>query len=438
MTQPDPPSPEGSTPPEGSTTPDPLPVKEGSSAPGAPIASTNFAAILWHAAFLALASNFMDVDTVIPSMLIKAGGDEVLLGFLTAIMLGGSSLFQLVFASLISHRPKKKGLLLLGVNLRILALFSLAALFVYAGHLSGGLFIVLIFILISQFSFSGSFAGVSYVDILGKSLIGPTRKAFFSTKQVINSAGVFISALAARKLLVTLSFPKNYALLFALAGTLILIASLGFWRLKERRGDVSKKLSFVAFFAMIPSEIQKNANLKYYLLLINSLGLGLSIFSFIIYYAKHRFGLSYAMLGNILLLKTLGMLVAGIFLVKFSKRFRYRHLLIVGVLLATSIPIAALLLRSSPRAYPFIFVFAGIFLATFKTAISGILLEISTDENRSTYTGISGAGNILTTVFPLGAGFLIKALGYTPVFIGVSLLTATSILFVLRIDCDEA
>jgi len=33
----------------------------------------NFKAFLWHSAFLALASNFMDVDTIIPSMLIKAG-----------------------------------------------------------------------------------------------------------------------------------------------------------------------------------------------------------------------------------------------------------------------------------------------------------------------------------------------------------------------------
>ena len=34
----------------------------------------NYYAFLWHASFLSLAQNFMDVDTVIPAMLIEAGG----------------------------------------------------------------------------------------------------------------------------------------------------------------------------------------------------------------------------------------------------------------------------------------------------------------------------------------------------------------------------
>ena len=66
----------------------------------------NFNSFLWHSVFLALASNFMDVDTIIPSMLIKAGGNSIHLGVLTAIMLGGTSLFQLVFAVLVGIIPE--------------------------------------------------------------------------------------------------------------------------------------------------------------------------------------------------------------------------------------------------------------------------------------------------------------------------------------------
>jgi len=74
--------------------------------------TSNFGALLWHAVFLALASNFMDVDTVIPAMLIKAGGSEIHLGFLTAIMVGGARFSQLLFAGFLSHRPRKKTFLL--------------------------------------------------------------------------------------------------------------------------------------------------------------------------------------------------------------------------------------------------------------------------------------------------------------------------------------
>jgi hypothetical protein len=399
--------------------------------------SVNFGSLLWHAIFLALATNVMDVDTIIPAMLINAGGGEVHLGIMTAIMLGGSTFLQLVFAGFISHRARKKKFLLLGINLRIAALFVLSVLFFYSDMLAEGVLIILIFVFISQFSFSGAFANISYVDITGKSLHGAARRAFLSAKQIVFSIGIFISAVAVRQLLVLFKFPGNYALLFFLAGSLLLTASLGFWRLEETATRGRERISILKFFAMIPAAVKSDRNLKFYLLLINSLGLGLSVLPFLIYLAKESFGISGSIIGNFLLLKTIGMLSAGLFLLKFSKRFEYRYLLLVSMSLAAAIPIFALVFQGLPRVYPFIFIFSGIFMATYKTAIEGILLEISTDDNRATYAGISGAGNILTTVFPLSAGFLIKAAGYTPVFAGVSLLVLASVVFAIKIDCER-
>jgi len=50
------------------------------------ISTHNFYAFLWHAGFLALAKNFIDVDTVIPAMLIESGGNAIHVGIMTAIM----------------------------------------------------------------------------------------------------------------------------------------------------------------------------------------------------------------------------------------------------------------------------------------------------------------------------------------------------------------
>ncbi len=46
------------------------------------ISGNNFRAFLWHAVFLALAINFIDMDTVISSMLVNAGGNAFSLFFL--------------------------------------------------------------------------------------------------------------------------------------------------------------------------------------------------------------------------------------------------------------------------------------------------------------------------------------------------------------------
>ena len=398
----------------------------------------NFSAFIWHSAFLALASNFMDVDTIIPSMLIKAGGDSVHLGILTAIMLGGSSLFQLIFASFLSNRSFKKKYLLIGINLRVAALLLLALLFFGSASLYSDLIILFIFLFISLFSFSGSFANVSYIDILGKSVRDTKRKKLFSTQQIINSIGIFASALIVREILKYFNYPNNYSILFLCAGTLLLIASLGFWKIREVKSLVKSQKGFLEFFTMIPSEIRKNPNLKYYLLIINSLGLGLSLLPFLILFAKENFGLSYGLIGNFLLFRTIGMLSAGLFLFKYSNRFLYKNLLKFSLVLAALLPVISLLLYHWAAVYQLIFIFSGIFFAVYRVAINGVLLEISTNENRAVYAGISGAGNILTTLFPLFAGVIIAILDYHTVFITVSLIILMSNIFVTKLRCKPA
>ena len=397
----------------------------------------NFASFLWHAIFLALASNFMDVDTIIPSMLIKAGGNSVHLGFLTAIMLGGSSVMQLVFAPFLSKHPLKTKYLLRAINLRVLALISLSAMFFFYYIITDDMIILLIFVLISIFSFSGSYANVSYIDILGKSIKKENRKHFFSVKEIVASLGVFLSALFVRDIIKRFEFPDNYSLLFLIASVLLFIASLGFWRIKEIRTANPSKNSIIDYFKLIPNEIKKNSNLKYYLLIINTLGLGISFMPFLILFAKDSFGLSYEFIGNILLFRIIGMLTASIIFYRWSKRIDYKTLLTFAVIIGSIIPSAALLLIDNQFYYQLIFILSGIFVSIFKISNNGILLEISTNENRAVYAGISGAGKIFSTIFPLISGVLILYIGFNFVFILVSVIILLSYYFVRQLNCKS-
>jgi hypothetical protein len=72
------------------------------------ISNRNFWSFLWHAGFLALAKNFMDVDTIIPAMIVEAGGGAMHIGIMTAIMLGGASFTQLFFAPYLSNKTYQK------------------------------------------------------------------------------------------------------------------------------------------------------------------------------------------------------------------------------------------------------------------------------------------------------------------------------------------
>ncbi len=193
----------------------------------------NFRALIFHAAFLSFAQVFIDVDTVIPAMLVDAGGTAFQVGLLTAIMLGGASFTQLIFAPFISNHSFKKKFLLLGINARILALVFLAWLLFASAKAAPENSILLIFMLIAVFAVGGAFANISYVDIMGKSLLPESRKSFFSIRLILNGLMFLTAATFAAGLLKISAYPRNYAWMFVVGFSALTIASIGFWRLKE-------------------------------------------------------------------------------------------------------------------------------------------------------------------------------------------------------------
>src|SRR6056297_164074 len=115
----------------------------------------NFYSFLWHAVFLALTTNFMDIDTIMPAMLLNAGGKSWHLGLMTAILLGASNFFQLIFAGYLSGKVYKKSYLILAISIRVLTLYGLAILFLKSDQVQGAVVIMIIFMLISVFAMSG-------------------------------------------------------------------------------------------------------------------------------------------------------------------------------------------------------------------------------------------------------------------------------------------
>jgi len=397
----------------------------------------NFKSFLWHAIFLALASNFMDIDTVIPAMLIQSGGNSFHLGILTAILLGGSSFFQLFFASFLSNKQYKKNYLITAINLRVISLFGLAALFFYSSSVRFDLVLFFIFIIISFFAISGSFANISYMDIFGKSINPQKRKKFFTLKESVTSIGVFISALIVRELLKRFDYPSNYSLLFFIAAILLLVASLGFWQIREVRSQVKVQKGIIKFLRQIPSEIKQNSNLKFYLILINTFGLAISLLPFLILFAKENFELTDKMIGNFLVFRITGMVVSGMVFYRFANKINYKFMIKAASIVGALIPITSLFLIQFEMYYQFLFLLSGFFVSVYKISKSGILVEISNSENRAIYTGISGAGDIVSMIFPLIAGALISVIGFNVVFVSVSVIVMFGFFIAIKLDCKS-
>lgn len=398
------------------------------------ISRHNFRSLLWHAAFLSFASVFIDVDTIMPAMLIEAGGSALQVGFLSAIMLGGSSFTQLFFAPFISNYSFKKGFLLFGINARILALLALAWLLWSAAGGQTLFGVGSIFLLVTIFSVGGAFANISYTDILGKSLLSDSRKPFFSFRLVLNGLVFLLAAALVKKVITAADYPLNYASMILIGFVALLVASLGFWKLREVTPSRLVIKGFKDFIRLFRHELKENSRLLGFLGFINTQGVSITLLPFVVLFAKERFGTGSGDTGNFLMFKIVGSVITGLLLFLLAGKFRYRYLLSFNALLAASIPMWLLL---SPTTPPFsvVFLLGGIVFALYNVSMNGVLLEVSGTSNRALYTGITGAGNILPAVFPLLAGWVVTHLGFE-VFFGMYMgVVLSSLYFIRKINC---
>ncbi|HTN69397.1 MAG TPA: MFS transporter [Dysgonamonadaceae bacterium] len=400
------------------------------------ISKRNFYSLLWHAGFLAFGQVFMDVDTIIPSMMVDAGGSAVQVGILTAIMLGGASFTQLIYAPFISNYQFKKKFLLLGINTRIFALLSMGLMLFFSSLIDESTIIQLIFILITVFSFGGAFANVGYTDILGKSVLEDSRKSFFSIKQVITGIILFFAALLVNKILALSVYPSNYGYMFFIACGALLISSLGFWNIKEVTPSRMVVKNPKHFFHLIKTELKQNEKLKYFLGVINTMGISISLLPFVILYAKEFYNTQSADTGSFLLYKIIGSVLTGFILFFLAGRYKYRYLLYGSATLAFALPLFILFASGMP-SFIIIFFIGGIIFTAYSISMNGVLLEVSGIENRTLYTGMVGAGNILPALFPLLGGWIIKQFGFQPFFILFMSVILSSLFFIYKTNCKK-
>ncbi|NBK20692.1 MAG: MFS transporter [Spirochaetia bacterium] len=400
------------------------------------IQKRNYTAFLVHALFLALTMNFIDINTVVPNMLAESGATSLHMGLLSSIMIGGTSFMQLLFAGIIFPLKRKKPALLAGIYLRVTALIVLG---IFLRTLSGvGLWKVWTILgLMTVFSFSGAFANISYTDILGRTIEPTRRKNLLTTKQLISSVGVIVSALLVKVILSSMPYPKNYSTLFLLAGALLALATIGFWMIKEEDAPVKAKLSLSKRFEAFGQVIKEDSNMRLYLLLINTSGVILSTIPFLILFARTKFPIDGSLIGTFLLVQMAGSLLTNTLLTFFSKGQGYRGLLYLFISLGASIPLLAILASPSPVTFSLVFLLTGASAALYQIVAPGVLLEISTDENRPLYSGLAGAGSIMNILYPILAGALVVAVGYMVVFILTSLYILLGFYAARKIQCER-
>ena len=398
----------------------------------------NYMAFLWHAILLSITATFIEINTVLPAMIIQIGGNEFHIGIMTTIMIGIPLISKLLFAGFLHSRPVKKPYLILGINFRILALTLIAFTIMNISKFSLVVSLTLIFAELLLFTASGAFAGVAYVDIIGKSFTPEIRRSLFLNKQIIASLGILISAVIVRVILGHFGYPVNYFILYLSAAGALLLASGGFYRLKEPVSPKSgKPQSFITTLSSIPGLIKNDANLKNYIIVSNLLSVGTVLLPFYIAFAKFRYSLDVQLVGNLLLVQISGVIISSFIWKRLTRTYGFKGILYILSGISAVLPILAFLFGSylPVPAYLIVFFFSGTVISAQKVTAEAVLVEISTDESRALYTGIVGTSNITVALLPLIAGALVSATGFLPLFITAGIFPALGSRYIHRLVC---
>ncbi len=386
----------------------------------------NYIAFFWHGIFFAISAALVDLNTVLPGFITNLSNSKLILGLATSILMGGPILFQLFFIRIIDPLPYKKWTLLLGIYLRVLTFFGMFLTSLYLPSTSPSLTIYILFILLFIFSISGGFAGMSYMDIIGKITEKKTRGEFFAIKQFLSAFASIAAGITVRKVLnlKSLPFPKNYALLFFLAFLALFIASFGFWFIKEpeikKKKEESKGIK--EYMKLMGEILRKDRNFLRFIVIENLAGLGIMIVPFYLAFAREIIKIKESEIGTYLTFQILGAIASNFFWGKISKQIGSKKTLELCIFIGALLPVLSIFIqRSAPQLFFLIFFGIGMVTSGRQISFNTYLLDISPEDHRPLYVGINGSLVIFVIILPLIGGSLIEKFGYYVTFILVSL-----------------
>ena len=172
------------------------------------------------------------------------------------------------------------------------------------------------------------------------------------------------------------------------------------------------------------------------MLLTNTMGISLSLMPFLILYAKNNFNAGSDAIGNFLILKVVGSFITSITIYHYAKRIKYKYLMYTNAALAVIIP-SLILILPGDILFPYVFLVGGIMFTLYGISVSGVLLEITTNENRALHTGLTGAASILPGLFAFIGGAIITTYGFPVFFIVFICIVSISFYLIRNLNCQK-
>jgi MFS family permease len=398
---------------------------------------------------------WVDPSSVLPLFIGKLTPSTVIVGLVMVLQRLGWLLPQIVMAAVLGHRPHRLPWLRWPVLLGRLPLLAFVVYLWLRGV--GDAAVVIWFMIIAYLSVSlgNGLLGISWQDIIAKSIPSRLRGRFFGAMQFATAVSAFGVGFVVRWMLGPdgPEFPKNYTYLFTFMAAFLTVSIIGCWMVREPvRPVLERRQSVLEIVKSALPTLQRVAGFRT-LVLVAVLGFGMSWATpFYMVHAKENLGARDQIAGVYIWALTIGGAIASVWWGYLNDRRGPRAVVRGACIVITATPLLALglppVVRLAAGAFPGLsagvpYVFALVFLsagsamgATWMGA-TNYLFELASHQDRPRYIALM---NLLTApgaLAPLLIGWLLEYLAFPVVFALMAAFGAASLMVSLDMPQPE-
>ncbi len=377
------------------------------------------------------ADAFFESNTIIPVFISRLTSSNVLIGLSSSIANLGWFLPQVFTSHLLQTRAYRKPFYTYAAYVRVGTLAGLALLIHFLGSTHPDLLLGLFFLLFTAYALGGGFAGVSFMDVVGKTIPPERRGSFWGYRLFGGGILAVLAGIAVKFAMGSFLFPQSYALLFGVGSLFVLIAVMTFIFVREPPSDVPEHpLSFSEHLRLGARIFSKDHAFRHLLYFRLSLGLWAMAQPFYVIYAKRVLGVPESTAGLFLSIQIAGSVLTNLLWGRLSRTRGDRFLLTAVAALALLVPAIVLGGSLAPQGlrdfllYPAFFG-VGATLCGLAIGYTNLILEIAPEARRPQYVGFMNALIAPVAFLPALGGLVVSHFNFTTLFgtaIGAGLL----------------
>ncbi len=395
----------------------------------------NFAVIVAEATFFMSGLAWADPSSVLPQFLGLLTPSTVIIGVIAVLQRLGWLLPPIFMAAVLGHRPHRLPWLRWPVLLGRLPFFAFVA-YLWLHGLDNPR-VVIWFLVIAYFGISlgNGLLGISWQDIIAKSIPSRLRGRFFASMQFAIAGAAFGVGFAVRWVLGPGHpyFPLDYTLLFTAMALFLTISIVACWMVREPIRPVLDRPQSVRdiLLGALPTLRERPAFRG--LVFVAALGFGISFsLPFYMVYARQVLNIAEDMAGIYIWAITIGGALASILWGYLNDRRGPRAVLRGGGALVTATPALAIcvpaaafaaedLLPGAAGALPYLFALVffagGATMGAMWMGSMNYLFELATHQDRPRYIALFSLFTLPGALAPLLIGFLLNYLPFPVVFL---------------------